>query len=219
MEEEASLSSNIWVIVGLGNHGKEYAQTRHNMGWMVVEELARQQGWTFKDDKRFSAYTAKGVIGRNDVRLLLPTTYMNLSGQALGKYLSYYKLSSRGVLVVADDIALDFGEVRVRTYGSSGGHNGLKSIEALLGTRHYLRVRIGIGSHLGSQRILTDYVLDAFSREEAERLPLVCKAGAEVLKKLMCETPEQVMNQVNVKKKVNQERPLPRGQENENESK
>lgn len=217
MEENAP-RGKVWVIVGLGNPGKEYAQTRHNMGWMVVEELANRHGWTFKDEKRFNAHVAKGLLGTSEVHLLLPTTYMNLSGHALAKYLSYYKLSTGGVIVAVDDVALDFGEVRIRTFGSAGGHNGLKSIESILGTRHYIRLRLGIGSHLENKRVLTDYVLDAFSKEEGALLPETVKQSAQVLQRLLQEKVEQVMNQVNTKKKKI-DRPPNKGQENKNESK
>lgn len=188
-------SSRQLVFVGLGNPGKEYALTRHNMGYLVLQAWARQLGWHFKEEKRLNVWVAKGSKDGVNLHLLLPTTYMNVSGLAVRRYLDFFKLSSAEVIVVVDDIATPFGEMRLRLKGSAGGHNGLKSIETHLGTSNYVRLRMGIG-HPG-QAELVDYVLDPFSQTELEQLPAIVDRGVGVLEHLLKETVEQVMNKVN----------------------
>src|SRR5258708_5742010 len=134
-----------YLIVGLGNPGREYALTRHNMGYLIVQAFAKAQEWNFKEEMYFEAHVAKGTIEGIKVQLLLPTTYMNLSGRSVQRYVEFYKIPVEGLIVVVDDVALDFGQLRLRTMGSPGGHNGLKSIQYALGTHHYKRLRIGIG--------------------------------------------------------------------------
>lgn len=188
------------VIVGLGNPGKKYALTRHNLGYLVVQAFGEAQGWSFQDKRDFRSYVAKGQIGEINVHLLLPTTYMNESGHALRLYLDYFQQGPEAVCVVVDDIHLAFGEMRVRQAGSSGGHNGLKSIQTHLKTQDYLRLRLGIGrGH--EEKPLADHVLDAFTTEEKAKLPQLILRGTEVLKRLVCEDLAAVMNAVNVKQK------------------
>ena len=172
-------SSNI-VIVGLGNPGKKYELTRHNLGCLVIQGLAAMHGWSFKDEKEFNAKVAKGDLFGRKVHLLLPTTYMNESGAAVKRYLNFYKLTEENVFVVSDDINLPFGELRLRKAGSSGGHNGLKSIEAHLGTSIYKRLRMGVGCELHN-RTLADYVLENFSKEELELLAKFVQKGIAIL--------------------------------------
>lgn len=169
--------------------------TRHNMGYLVVQALARRMGWHFKEDKYFNALIAKGVIGEASVHLFLPLTYMNLSGTAIKRYLNFFKLPISDSVIVTDDIALSFGKLRLKTTGSAGGHNGLKSIEAHLGTSHYIRLRMGIGHPGGKQ--LADYVLDRFSPDELNHLTTFVDRGVEVLLRLLKESVSQVMNAVN----------------------
>lgn len=210
------------VIVGLGNPGKKYEATRHNIGFMVVKELASKLGWRLKEETQFSAYCAHGQVGDTICRLLLPTTYMNNSGQAVRRYLDYYQLGPENVIVVTDDVALPFGEMRLRTMGSAGGHNGLKSVEAHLGTRHYIRLRMGVGApdKLGSDDdALADYVLSGFSGNEAKTLPHFVEKGAHVLWQLLHEAVTRVMNEVNGKGPKVKQKPPQEGQENKNESK
>ena len=186
------------VIVGLGNPGKEYALTRHNLGYLVVQALAYKHGWLFKDEKSFHASVAKGKIGTTSIHLLLPLTYMNESGLAVRRYLDYYKLGSRQTIIVVDDIDLPYGELRVRLTGSPGGHNGLKSIQAHLGTQEYVRVRMGIGRRQPNET-LAEYVLDMFSPEERLGLAAFIERGADVAKRLVNEEVSTVMNSVNTK--------------------
>lgn len=187
------------MIVGLGNPGIQYEMTRHNMGALVVQGLAHVHGVLLKNEKRFLAKTAKWTFLEAQVHLVLPSTYMNESGQALRLCMDYYKLEPKDVIVVNDDADLPFGELRVRVQGSSGGHNGLKSIQKHLGTSQYTRLKIGIGRANETGKELRDHVLDRFSKEEAERLPLIVEAGIKVLKMLLNDTVESVMNVVNVK--------------------
>jgi len=157
------------VIVGLGNPGKEYEHTRHNVGWWVVDHLAdvwRFDGWK-KDGE---ARVANGTVGGVKVRLVKPQTYMNLSGQVLRSYLRRPFWSAANDLMVAvDEVQLPVGRFRFRAKGSAGGHNGLKSIEAHLKTQDYPRLRIGVGPEEGRERnaILSDYVLSDFGKHDS----------------------------------------------------
>jgi peptidyl-tRNA hydrolase, PTH1 family len=189
------MASTHQVFVGLGNPGPQYALTRHNMGYLVVQKLADRWGWHLKDDKRFNALVAKGVIGETTIHLILPLTYMNLSGSSVRQYLDYFKLPVSSVVIVTDDIALDYGELRLRSMGSAGGHNGLKSIQSHLGTTEYVRLRMGVGHH-GSQE-LAEYVLDPFTPDELKKLVNFIDRGVEVLQRLLNESVSQVMNAVN----------------------
>jgi PTH1 family peptidyl-tRNA hydrolase len=229
------------VIVGLGNPGQKYEMTRHNMGYLVVKAMARQLGWSFKEEHRFKAFVAKGMVERTAVKvdlkgigerkevteelekqaialhLLLPTTYMNCSGIAVRSYLDFFKLPLSSLIVVMDDLSLPLGRMRLRSKGSSGGHNGLKSIQSHLGSDEIVRLRMGIGKicgdHLkidgtkkrGSSLLevagheLVDYVLGSFSAEEALCLEKFIEAGAQVLDRLLTDSVANVMNVVNKK--------------------
>jgi PTH1 family peptidyl-tRNA hydrolase len=158
------------LIVGLGNPGRSYAATRHNVGWWVLDHLA--DVWRFSPWKRdFQSEVTGGSVAGHDVRLLKPQTYMNLSGHALAPYLRDGRVAVKtDLLVVVDDVALPVGRLRLRAEGSSGGHNGLESIEDAIGDRAYSRLRIGVGPRADRQRtsILSDYVLDRMGKEERE---------------------------------------------------
>lgn len=193
-----------YVFVGLGNPGKQYADTRHNLGFLVIENLAQKWGWSWKNDRYMQAKIAKGCVEGRDVHLLLPQTYMNLSGQAVRRYLDFLKLPVQSVVIVVDDVALPFGQVRLKTMGSAGGHNGLKSIEASLGTTHYVRLRMGVGQPL-TLNDLVDYVLAPFTASEQEELNEFIADGVDVLQQLIRSSPATLMNAVNGKyKRFNQ---------------
>lgn len=192
------MSGQPFIFVGLGNPGAQYAMTRHNMGYLVVEAFAAQHGWLLKEDGQFNARIAKGVLEEQTVHLLLPLTYMNLSGQAVKRYLNYFKIAVNQVLIIMDDIALPFGELKLRAMGTSGGHNGLKSIETSLGTSHYKRLRMGIGDP--GEKMLASYVLESFSLTEQQSLSEFIDFGTNVMKRLLKESFIQVMNQVNTRK-------------------
>jgi peptidyl-tRNA hydrolase, PTH1 family len=187
---------SVRLIVGLGNPGEEYRNTRHNFGFLALEGLARRHGWSFVRNRKLKGHLAKGRVGEEDLLLLLPETYMNSSGESVGKVARYYGIEPQELLVVCDDIALPFGQLRLRPMGGSGGHNGLKSVQAHLGTQEYPRLRIGI--ERGDPRSeLADYVLDRFSREEGEQLEKILEGVADILEKLVAAPLEQVMKQVN----------------------
>jgi PTH1 family peptidyl-tRNA hydrolase len=210
-----------YLIVGLGNPGKQYEDTRHNVGFLVVKAFANQLGWEFKEDKAFQAFIAKGRIGDATIYLLLPTTYMNRSGEAVKNVLNFFKLSPEHIFVVVDDVALEYGQMRIRPKGSAGGHNGLKSLEEKLQTQHYVRLRMGIGSPNketeGSDH-LADYVLGQFNREERGQLDAFIERGAQVMMRLVTEQLAPVMNDVNAKQKTRETSPE-LGQENKHETK
>ena len=157
------------LIVGLGNIGNEYANTRHNIGFMILDALAKASNVVFDVNKRYGALAELRLKNRQLV-LLKPYTYMNLSGNAVRYWMQKEKIEPENLLIVVDDLALPFGTLRLKTKGSDAGHNGLKHIQEVLGTLHYNRLRFGIGSDFpqGGQ---VHFVLDPFTKEEQERLP------------------------------------------------
>ncbi|MCE2983697.1 MAG: aminoacyl-tRNA hydrolase [Parachlamydia sp.] len=173
----------VYLFVGLGNPGAEYEMTRHNLGHLVVKAFGKKMGWPFKLDRRFNALVAKGMKGRASIHLLLPMTYMNLSGTAVRCYLDFYKWPAQIITVVTDDIALPFGKMRLRAAGSSGGHNGLKSIENHLGKSDYARLRMGIG-HPGEKELVS-YVLEPFDLQEIKELESFIDRGIVALESLI----------------------------------
>lgn len=191
------MGADVCVVVGLGNPGKEYTLTRHNMGFMVVQMLAKRLGVAFKEHKRQRAYAGKGAGAGVTMHLVMPTTYMNESGQAVRGYLDYHKLGVDALVVVTDDVALPFGQMRLRGEGSAGGHNGLKSVESHLGTREYVRLRMGIGGN--GRNTLTGHVLGGFTVAERQRLEAFVERGADAVWRVCHEDIETVMNEVNTK--------------------
>jgi peptidyl-tRNA hydrolase, PTH1 family len=157
---------NLHLIVGLGNPGAEYARTRHNAGFIVVERLAQRWHGAWSYDRKFNSRLARAERSTRKVILCEPQTYMNASGEAVGAVAKYFDVRLAGLLVVVDDADLPLGEIRLRPSGSSGGHHGLESVEQHLGTREYARLRIGIGRQSGAREI-TGYVLGRFSSTEA----------------------------------------------------
>ena len=169
---------NMFLIVGLGNPGAEYAKTRHNAGFLLVEKLAERwkAGWTL--EKKFNARVAKAERNEGRVRLCEPQTFMNSSGESVGPLIQFFRVPHNRLLVAVDDADIPFGEIRLRPGGSSGGHHGLESIEQHLGTREFARLRIGIGRKDGAREI-TDYVLGRFSAAETELAEKVLSAAAD----------------------------------------
>jgi PTH1 family peptidyl-tRNA hydrolase len=194
-----NLETKEWLFVGLGNPGKKYEMTRHNMGYLAIQAFARLHDLTIKENKQLVGLTAKGEILNTGVHLVLPTTYMNESGQAVRRYLDYYKLNMTSLVVVCDDIDLPFGHLRLRKMGTAGGHNGLKSIERHLNTNRYARLRMGIGRSLNSNQILSDYVLENFTAAELEFLPSFLMQATQALQQLLTTSFSKVMNGVNVR--------------------
>lgn len=163
------------LLVGLGNPGERYEQTRHNLGFMILEAFTRKKGWEFKKKLGLKGKIAMGKTGEKTFYLLFPLTYMNLSGEAVEKSLDFFKIPLDHLLVLSDDVALPYGVFRYRKGGSSGGHKGLESIEFHLGTKEYQRLRIGIGE--SGKESLEEYVLSPFLPEEAKHLPEVIEKG------------------------------------------
>lgn len=167
------------LIVGLGNPGKEYKLTRHNMGFMVVEQLAKLNNLKFKFRNRFKAYTAEGLIEGERIYLAMPQTFMNLSGHSVRSVANWLKIELSEMLVVIDDIAFPFGTTKIKARGSDAGHNGLRSAIDCLGTSEFSRIRIGI---LGRKivRDRSQYVLSRFTKTEQKALPGIVSRATEV---------------------------------------
>ena len=158
-----------WLLVGLGNPGAKYASTRHNMGFLALDGLADREGFRF-NKLRFRAWTAQWKVGDQQVLVMKPQTYMNLSGEAVREAVQFYKIPADHVLVIYDDVSLPVGKLRVRPTGSAGGHNGIKNIIAHLGTQDFPRIKIGTGAP-GEGGDMIDWVIGVPS--QAERKVLV----------------------------------------------
>ena len=183
-----------YLIVGLGNVGGEYADTRHNCGFMVVDALAKEAGATWSLDRH--AYRAEVRHKGRMLVLIKPTTYMNLSGKAVSYWLQQEKVPLENLLVVVDDLALPVGVMRMKKQGSHGGHNGLADIEAALHSAAYSRLRIGIGADFGRGHQI-DYVLGRFSETERAQLdPVITRAG-EAIKAFVTIGADRAMNEYN----------------------
>jgi PTH1 family peptidyl-tRNA hydrolase len=184
------------LIVGLGNPGAEYANTRHNAGFLLVGKLAAKWKADWTNERKFNARIAKA--GRNGKRILLcePQTFMNLSGETVGGLKDFYQLPLEQLMVAVDDADLPFGEIRLRAGGSSGGHHGLESIEQHLSSREFARLRIGIGRK-DSSREITNYVLGKFDSGESELLKKVLERATGQIECWLDGGIEKAMNQFN----------------------
>ena len=187
-----------YLIVGLGNIGVEYANTRHNMGFMVLDAWAQASNIVFESGRY--GYTATVSFKGRKFPLLKPSTYMNLSGKAVRYWMNELKLPLENLLVISDDLNIPFGTVRLRKNGSAGGHNGLTNINELLGTQDYARIRMGIGNDFGRGHQV-DYVLGELSDEEAEQMPELCKKVIEGIKAFATIGPDRAMNVLNIRPK------------------
>lgn len=187
------MNENKFLIVGLGNIGPEYEGTRHNAGFMVVDELVGSRG--VFEQKRYGA-VAHFRLKNKELVVVKPSTYMNLSGNAVRYWMQEEKVPLQNILVVVDELALPFGQLRLKGKGSDGGHNGLKHIQATLGTQAYARLRFGIGNDFprGAQ---VAYVLEPFGEEEAQQLPELCKQGAKIIEAFCLAGVDVAMNQFN----------------------
>ncbi|MFN8286768.1 MAG: aminoacyl-tRNA hydrolase [Chitinophagales bacterium] len=183
-----------FLIAGLGNIGAEYENTRHNIGFKIVDNLANTAGVPFQLE-RLAFYAEYRSRGKN-VFLIKPTTYMNLSGKALRYWMTELKIQQQNVLVVLDDIAIPFGSIRVRMKGSDGGHNGLKDIDATLGNNNYPRLRFGVGSEFAKGRQV-DYVLGNWNVEEQKTLNERIKTACDAVNSFMFEGIERAMSKYN----------------------
>jgi PTH1 family peptidyl-tRNA hydrolase len=163
----------LYLVAGLGNPGSEYARTRHNAGFMVVERFGQKFSAEWKEQTKFHSRIARIEVSGRKLILCEPQTYMNASGEAIAPLAGFYKVPAERLLVVVDDADLPFGQIRLRGEGSSGGHHGLESIEEHLGTRGFARLRVGIGRTERALREITGHVLGRFSPDEAELLEKV----------------------------------------------
>lgn len=182
------------LIVGLGNPGKEYDNTRHNIGFMILDEYARVNNLEFNKNK-FEGLYLDTVINNEKVIFLKPLKYMNLSGEVIRKYVDYFKINISDILIIHDDMDLDVGTFKIRYKGGSAGHNGLKNIEANLSTNEYKRIKVGISKNKNIDTI--NYVLGKFSKEEMNKLNEVFNVMSNIINDFMKLTFDNVMNKYN----------------------
>ena len=188
-----------YLVVGLGNIGAEYANTRHNMGFMVLDAWAQASNILFESG-RYGSTATISFKGRK-FTLLKPSTYMNLSGKAVRYWMNELKIPLENLLVLSDDLNIPFGTLRLRKNGSAGGHNGLTNINELIGTQDYARIRLGIGNEFGRGQQV-GYVLGELSKEEQEQMPEICKRTIEGIKAWATIGADRAMNIVNTKPKT-----------------
>ena len=194
--KDTEMEKYMFLIVGLGNPGKQYEHTRHNIGFDVMDALAEKYNISISE-KKHKALCGKGVINGVKVVLAKPQTYMNLSGESVAELVNYYKMDpEEEMIVIYDDISLAPGNLRIRKKGSAGGHNGIKNIIAHLGTQEFPRVRIGVGEK-PARMDLADYVLGHFPKEETETMTTAFKDGAAAVVDMMTEGVEAAMNHFN----------------------
>ena len=187
---------NLYLIVGLGNPGAEYARTRHNAGFLVVERLAERWHGSWALEKKFNARVAKLEVEGRRTLLCEPQTFMNASGEAVGALKDFYQVSNDHLLVVVDDADLPLGQLRLRPSGSSGGHHGLESIERRLGTREYARLRVGIGRQ-NALREITGHVLGRFGSTETALADKVFTVAADQVQTWLQAGIQKAMSQFN----------------------
>jgi len=188
-------SIDLKVIVGLGNPGSKYTETRHNAGFWFIEEVARKYAATFRTDKKFHGEVAKVSIEGKDIWLLKPDTFMNRSGLAVQSLLSFYRLTAEQLLVAHDEIDLPPGTARLKTGGGHGGHNGLRDIISQLGSKDFHRLRIGVG-HPGNKDQVVDYVLHSASRDDRILIDRDIDDAVAVLPELASGALEQAMHKL-----------------------
>ena len=190
--------SNISLIVGLGNPGKEYAQTRHNAGFWFVEQLADRYGISLKADPKFHGYSGRGQIEGHDVRLLLPTTFMNRSGQSVVPFAKFYQVAPEAILIAHDELDMNPGIIRLKTGGGHGGHNGLRDIVPHIGANFH-RLRIGIG-HPGAKERVSGHVLGKAPSSEQALMDAAIDHALSKVQMLVNGQVSQAMNQINAYK-------------------
>ena len=188
----------MYLIAGLGNPGKQYENTRHNAGFMALDALADQLG-TSIEEKKHKALCGKGMIGGEKVILLKPQTFMNLSGESIRAAADFYKVDPDHIMVIYDDISLEPGQLRIRKKGSAGGHNGIKSIIAHLGTQEFPRIKVGVGAK-PDRMDLADYVLGHFSQIESRVMDDAAKEAGHAAQAIILDGIEAAMNCYNSKK-------------------
>lgn len=189
----------MYIIVGLGNPGKEFENTRHNIGFYVIDKLAEQENIGVLE-KKHKAVFGKGYVAGQKCILAKPQTFMNSSGESVRELIDYYKSDEKTeLIIISDDICLDVGQIRVRKKGSAGGHNGLKNIISHLGHDTFMRVRMGVGEKPKGYE-LTDYVLGHFPKEEMEIMDAAAKQAADAIRVILTEGADAAMNEFNRKR-------------------
>lgn len=183
------------VIIGLGNPGKGYAATRHNVGFLVIDELSRRLNIPVSTS-RFKGYLGEGIVDGQKVLLLKPQTYMNLSGESVRELLDWYKVDPSEIMIIYDDLDLPVGQLRLRLKGSAGGHNGVKSIILHTNTDEIKRIKIGINRPPAGWSV-ADYVLSKFAPDEVEEMVKVIHRAADAAEEWLTEPFEKVMNKYN----------------------
>lgn len=195
--QKSTVSGSIeWLIVGLGNPGKEYENTRHNAGFIALSLLAEKCGVKINKSK-FKALIAETVISEKRVLLMLPQTYMNLSGEAVAEAANFYKIPPERILVLSDDISLDVAKTRVRRKGSHGGQKGLKSIGEHLGSTDFPRIKLGVGEKPHPQYNLADWVLSNFTAEERKQMNLAAENAVDACRLILAGKIDEAMNRFN----------------------
>ena len=185
-----------WIVAFLGNPGLKYNGTRHNAGFMAADAMEKKLGVSI-NKMRFKALTQTADICGKKVLLMKPQTYMNLSGDAIAQAANFYKVPPERVIVVSDETALPIGRLRIRRGGSAGGHNGLKSVIARLGTDQFPRIRLGVGDKPHPDYDMADWVLSAFKGQDAADMELVAKKAADAVECYITEGADRAMNKFN----------------------
>ena len=168
-----------YLIVGLGNPGKQYESTRHNVGFEVVDEFAKKHGLSFKERSKFKGFLAEGIVNQNPVYVLKPLTFMNLSGESVALVANYLQILPSKILIVVDDIDLPFLQLKLKINSGPGTHNGLKSVEHELRSNRYARLKVGVGADF--QGNLSDYVLSKFSLAEEKLMPEIIDKAVQTI--------------------------------------
>jgi PTH1 family peptidyl-tRNA hydrolase len=188
-------SQPIQLIVGLGNPGKEYAETRHNAGFWFIDLLARQHGASFKAESRYHGHTSRITVHGRECRLLKPFTYMNRSGQSVSSLANYYRISPPEILVAHDELDLPAGSIRLKSGGGHAGHNGLRDIISASGSRDFQRLRIGI-DHPADRAAVVDYVLSRPSQPDRQAIEQALEAAAECLEDILTGNLQKAMHRL-----------------------
>lgn len=190
----------MFVVIGLGNPGKDYTKTRHNVGFDTIDNLAKRNNIVLNKIK-FKAVYGEGKIGNEKVLLVKPQTFMNNSGLSVMELMQFYKIPTQNIIVIVDDIDIDFAAIRIKIKGSAGSHNGLKSIISHIQNDDFPRVKIGIGKKHGNQD-LADFVLSRFSKDERMDIESSILTAAEAVETIICEDINKAMNKFNIKIKA-----------------
>lgn len=194
----------MFIIAGLGNPGKEYEGTRHNVGFDVIDALADKYNISV-NERKGRAFCGKGIIAGQKVLLVKPQTFMNLSGESIRSLVDFYKIDPEvEFLVIFDDVSLDVGQIRIRKKGSAGGHNGIKSIISHLGTQDFQRIKVGVGEK-PKEYDLADYVLGHFSKADKEEMTEGYKQAIEAVELILADEIEDAMNRFNKKVKAKEQ--------------